>query len=70
MFWYLRVKWGSQNLKCQVLSKFQFGGGGGVNWTKSQIKVNWDFGTQIYPTATSTCFTDSLSHTPYVETND
>ena len=33
------VFWGSQNSKCQVLSKFQWGGGGvGVNWGSQNPK--------------------------------
>ena len=47
---------------------FHFGGGG-VFWTKSQFRVNWDFWTKISTTGDSYCITDSLSHTTYVETN-
>ena len=42
------VFWDSQIPKWQVLAKFSLlgwegGGGGGLFWTKSQKRVNWDF---------------------------
>ena len=41
----------------------------GILGTKSQNRVNWDFLTKFSTTPASLCFTDSLSHTTYVETN-
>ena len=42
-------------------------GGGG---TKYRLGVNYKIWTKISTTPASSCITDSLSHTTYVETND
>ena len=58
--------WGGQKSKCQVLSKFQFS-----DWGKQTLLMLLLYRHQkISTTGASTCFTDSLLHTTYVETNE
>ena len=52
----------------KICLNFNFFWGGGILGTKSQNRVNWDFWTKFSTTPASLCFTDSLSHTTYVET--
>ena len=63
--WY---PWGMQKL----ISTYEFpetrGGAGQTGVVKTQSAKSYP-NFNFYPTAANTCFTDSLSHTIYVETN-